>query len=76
MRPRIGKRLFRYFQIFLQNGINGHEKAGNGVILMDHREVHPPYKNIYYEPQSGAVVMKRLSSASRVSIAKTKVKVV
>ena len=29
------------------------------VISMDRRVVHPPYKNIFYGPQSLAVVMKR-----------------
>ena len=76
MQPGIGKRLFIYFQIFLQNRINAHQQEGIGVILIDHRAVHPPYKNVFYEPRSGAVVMKGLSGASRVSIAKSKVKVV
>ena len=30
------------------------------VIPMDSRAVHPPYKNIFYRQQSGAVVMKGL----------------
>ena len=31
-----------------------------GVISMDSRAVHPPYKNIFQGRQSGAVVMKGL----------------
>ena len=30
------------------------------VISMNHRVVHPPYKNIFYGLQSGAVIMKGL----------------
>ena len=36
----------------------------------------PTMENIFHRLQSSAVIMKRLSGASRVSIAKTKVKVV
>ena len=43
--------------------------------MMNHRAVDRPYKKIFYGLQSGAVVMKVLSGAWRVSEAKTKVKV-
>ena len=38
---------------------------------MDHRAVDPPYKNTFYEPESGGVLMKKFSG---VLIAKTKLK--